>query len=361
MRNNVSFGLNSTNACKGVALILLLWHHLFYQHPEFGLVVYKTAQLAKVCVAIFVILSGYGFSESVKHKNVGLFQFYKNRLVAIYSNYWFIMLIFVPIGVFFMGITLQSAFTSNAYAKFIVQMTGFHRFVYDEYGYNATWWYMSVILPLILLFPFIHDAVKKYGSFTLLCFFALLIPGKPIVLVLNEWLLPFTLGIYLSQRNYISTISRWLGTFGWLRYIILLVAIGLIVAFRTYSPLLNGTKIDWLFGLLIILFTFEFTMTVQLSNKPLRILGGHLFNVFLFHTFIYYYFWKEFIYSFYNPILIFIVLLFLCIALSEIIEYVKKFIGFYSITKKLQGLKVPFSMEISFQQDVPADACTSRR
>lgn len=341
--------------------MLLLWHHLFYQHPEFGLVTFHTARLAKVCVAIFVILSGYGFSESVKHKNVGLFQFYKNRLIAIYSNYWFIALIFVFIGVFFIGITLQSAFTSHAYAKFIVQMTGFHRFVYDEYGYNATWWYMSVIIPLILLFPFIHDAVKKYGLFALLCFFALLIHEKPIVLVLNEWLLPFALGIYLSQRNHISTISRWLGTFGWWRYIILLVAITLIAAFRTYSPLLNETKIDWLFGLLIILFTFEFTTTAQLVNKPLYILGGHLFNVFLFHTFIYYYFWREFIYSFNNPILIFLVLLFLCIAISKVIEYAKEFIGFYFITKKLQGLKVPLAMEISFQQNTPADARISRR
>jgi hypothetical protein len=54
------FGINSTNACKGVALILLLWHHLFYQNPEYGLFVFKFATLSKVCVAIFVILSGYG-------------------------------------------------------------------------------------------------------------------------------------------------------------------------------------------------------------------------------------------------------------------------------------------------------------
>ncbi|MCX5849059.1 MAG: acyltransferase [Deltaproteobacteria bacterium] len=359
--NNVRFDLNSTNACKGVALMLLLWHHLFYQHPEYGLVVYSTAQLAKVSVAIFVILSGYGFSESVKLKNVGLFQFYKNRLVTVYSNYWFIALIFVPIGVFFIGITLQSAFASHAYVKFIIQMTGFHRFVYDEYGYNATWWYMSVIIPLILLFPFIHYAVKKYGSFTLLCFFALLIPGKPIVPVLNEWLLPFALGIYLSQRNHISTISRWLGAFGWWRYIILLVSITLIALFRTYSPLLNETKIDWLFGLIIIIFTFELTTTVQLISNPLHILGRNLFNVFLFHTFIFYYFWPEFIYSFNNPILIFIVLLFICVAISEVIEYAKKFIGFYFITKKLRELKVPSSMEVPFQQDASADTLTSRR
>jgi len=359
--NERIFDVNSTNACKGVALMLLLWHHLFYQYPAFGFVVYQTAQLSRVCVAIFVILSGYGFSESVKLKDVGLLQFYKKRLTAIYSNYWFIALIFVPVGVFCMGRTLQSAFTSHAYAKFIVQMTGLHRFVYHEYGYNMTWWYMSVIVPLIVLFPFVYDAIKKYGLFALLCFLTILIPNNSIILVLNEWLLPFALGIYLSQRNCIAAISRRLSAFGWRRYILLFVVTILIVAFRIYSPLLNGTRIDWLFGLLIILFVFELTMTFSLIGKILGMLGGHLFNVFLFHTFIFYYFWKDFIYSFKQPILIFMVLLSLCIALSEIIEYLKRFIGFYSITQKLQSLRVPLSMEMPFQQGAPADARTSRR
>jgi len=98
-----------------------------------------------------------------------------------------------------------------------------------------------------------------------------------------------------------------------------------------------------------------------LIGKILGMLGGHLFNVFLFHTFIFYYFWKDFIYSFKQPILIFMVLLSLCIALSEIIEYLKRFIGFYSITQKLQSLRVPLSMEMPFQQGAPADARTSRR
>lgn len=350
--NNTNFDMNTTNACKGVALILLLWHHLFYQHPEFGFVVYHTARLAKVCVAIFVLLSGYGFSESVKFKNVGLVQFYKNRLVAIYSNYWFIALIFVPVGAFFMGRTFQSAFNSHAYAKFIVQMTGLHRFVYSELGYNATWWYMSVIIPLIVIFPFIYDTVKKYGAFALLCFFAILIPDSSIVLVLNEWLLPFALGIYLSQRNYITAINRRLSEFGWWRFILLIVATIFVVAFRTYSPLLSGTKIDWLFGLLVILLVFELIMAVEILNKILCKLGRHLFNVFLFHTFIYYYFWEDFIYSFKQPILIFLVLLSICIALSEILEYLKRYIGFYYITRTVRELRVPFSREITFQQDV---------
>jgi len=69
--NDVHFSIGSINSCKGIALLLLLWHHLFYQHSEFGHLTYTLAVLSKVCVALFVILSGYGYSESVKSKEAG--------------------------------------------------------------------------------------------------------------------------------------------------------------------------------------------------------------------------------------------------------------------------------------------------
>jgi hypothetical protein len=339
--NTRIFDKHATNACKGVALLLLLWHHLFFQCPEYGFVVYKTAIIAKVCLAMFVILSGYGFSESVRLKKTEFFQFYKNRLIAIYSNYWFIALLFVPIGVFFMGRTLQSAFTDHCYVKFLIQMTGLHRFVYSEYGYNATWWYMSVIIPLIILFPLFHYAVKKYGVFALLFLFALLIPGKPIIPVLNEWLFPFALGIYVSQRNCISAISAYLNALGWTRYFLLSGVIIFIAVLRIYFPSLHITKINWLFGLAIILLIFELSMTFQIIGPALSFLGKHLFNVFLFHSFIYCYYWKDFIYSFKQPVLIFLVLLFLCVGVSIVLEYVKKVIGFHSLIQKIRRLGAP--------------------
>jgi membrane-bound acyltransferase YfiQ involved in biofilm formation len=356
-----TFNIRSTNSCKGIALIFLLWHHLFYLHPEFGPITYTVALLSKVCVAIFVILSGYGYSESIKSKNAGLFSFYKKRLVSLYSNYWFIALIFVSIGILFMGRSLQDAFTSYPYAKFLIQMTGLHRFFYREYGYNATWWYMSVIIPLIILFPCISYLTKKYGI--LIPFFCLLIlfPRKSIFPEINTWLLPFALGIYLSQKNHIVTISNRLNTYGNWRFIMLITAIVLVAALRGIIPLLGDTKIDWLFGGLIILFIFELTSLFRLLEKVLGFLGKHLFNIFLFHTFIYYYYWSEFIYSFQNPLLIFFALLSICIVISLTIEQLKRRVYFNALIGKAGTLHVPAAIEITFQQDAPAEARTSRR
>jgi len=333
--NEKLFSLNSTNSCKGVALILLLWHHLFNSHPEFGSITYNIALGSKVCVAIFVILSGYGFTESVKFKKIELFTFYKKRLFSLYSNYWFIALIFVPVGILFMDRTLQDVFTSHPYSKFIIQMSGLHRFVYSEYGYNATWWYMSVIIPLIILFPLISTLLKKFGVLILILFLAFLIPNQPVFPVINTYILPFALGIYLSQKNGIVFISNSLNVFGVFRFIILFAAIMIVAILRIFTPLLKG---NWLLACLIIIFVFEITVSFKVIDRIFGFLGKHLFNIFLFHTFICSYYWKDFIYSFKSPVLIFVLLLTICIIISLMIEQLKDFVCFYDLVKNISEM-----------------------
>ena len=36
MRQVFAFNLQATDFCKGVAVLLLLWHHLFLMHDEYG-------------------------------------------------------------------------------------------------------------------------------------------------------------------------------------------------------------------------------------------------------------------------------------------------------------------------------------
>lgn len=98
-----NLSLSDTNALKGIALILLLCHHLFYiqdgsyndilvfgKYPlvqEFGLA-------CKVCVAIFVFLSGYGLAPyTVEYPRILCNPFYEIDdgvlvcLVAVYPRW----------------------------------------------------------------------------------------------------------------------------------------------------------------------------------------------------------------------------------------------------------------------------------
>ena len=173
-----TFTKSDTNAAKGVAVFLLLIHHLFLDYPETIAKIFNQflplliGSCAKVCVAIFIILSGYGLTKSTE-KPTGLKKFYLKRLVRIYIDYWFIWAVFVPVGMLFFGRTLSVAYGSNSFLKLILNFSGMHKFL-GVTGYNATWWFVSLIIALYLLFPLIKTLLNKYGLYFLIftgCFY----------------------------------------------------------------------------------------------------------------------------------------------------------------------------------------------
>ncbi len=321
------FDISITNASKGMALMLILWHHLFYEFPEsaYGVIVHQSALLAKVCVGIYVVLSGYGLAESVKKKPLEIGAFFKRRLVKLYMNYWLIALIFIPIGVFFFGRTLESVFGDGAYFKLFVQMLGLHMFTEVSYGYNPTWWFMSLIIVLYAIFPLVFPLTKKFGIWFVAATAILLFVPIPLV---NDWIFPFTVGVYLSQKNGFIEMIKWLDKQGAWRFVTLGVATVAIAYCRENGWIFDSIRADSFFAIVLILWTTELAVASNYAKKALEFVGVHSFNIFLFHTFIYYYYAKDFIYSFSNPVVMFVVLLGICLVISVAIEWFKKVINF---------------------------------
>jgi peptidoglycan/LPS O-acetylase OafA/YrhL len=342
------FSLKTGNSVKGLALLLLLWHHLFYQHPEYQQLVFYSAHIAKVCVAIFLILTGYGLTQSVQHDPVGLFTFYKKRFSHIYLNYWFIALIFVPLGVYFFNRPITDIFETAPYFKFIIQMLGYHLYFKEiGYGYNPTWWYISVLFGLYWLFPLMFIVLKRYGGWVLIPAIIILLigPVAPFGLsILNLWIFPFMFGIYLALKNGFVRISSMLIKLGWLRYFVLTTLIGLLAVLKLLLLLGGGEfpsiRIDGFFGATIVLFMFELTQLSPVLESGLAFLGKHLFNIFLFHTFIFYFFFKDFIYSFKQPVLIFLVLLIICLIISFMLELIKKASGYQMLELAIDKIPI---------------------
>lgn len=70
-------------------------------------------------------------------------------------------------------------------------------------------------------------------------------------------------------------------------------------------------------------------------TKCLEFLGKHSMNIFLFHTFIFLYYFHDIVYCSGNPFLIFLTLLCSCLAISMGMEYLKKAIRFDVFCKQL--------------------------
>jgi hypothetical protein len=198
-----------------------------------------------------------------------------------------------------------------------------------------------------------YDLIDKYGGLSLaFCCFILFNQKFVVLPVISVWILPFALGIYCSQRNILPLLGGVLSKIGVWRFVLLIVAIGSMAFFRPD----NEIRLDWLFGGLIIIFVFEVTKAIAVVKNVLSFLGKHLFNVFLFHTFVYYYFWKDFFYSFKSPLMMFSILLSVCIVISMIIEQIKKYIHFYNFIDYIKSLHIPSGIEVAFRQGfIPAE------
>lgn len=158
-----NFTLTSSDSLvlKGIAICLMLWHHLFTT-IEYGELVLYMAAFGKVCVSIFLFVSAYGLHvqyTKLNFSNISSilknnFIFLFNRFTRFYLNYWFVFLIFVPIGIFVFDINLKQAYGSN--------VNLIKRTIYDIFGmqgfisYNMTWWFNKLIILFYLFFPILY-------------------------------------------------------------------------------------------------------------------------------------------------------------------------------------------------------------
>ena len=71
----------------------------------------------------------------------------------------------------------------------------------------------------------------------------------------------------------------------------------------------NATGMDAFFTLTLVLISLMTIRKITFVSLIFQYLGKHSMNIFMIHTFIFAYFYRDFIYSFKYPILIFLVLL----------------------------------------------------
>lgn len=338
-----SFDIRQTNICKGVAVLILVFHHMFRYSPvEFvplirfnGLsLVYRIADLGHVCVAIFLILSGYGMFKSYssfERKNGGKLGvrhdlvFIKNHLLKLMFSFWFIYILFLPIGML-MGRSFIEIYQGNP-LYMLLDFLGI-AYYFKTPMYNQTWWFMAIIILYYILFPSMMRLLKKAPEL-LLCIgiflnFAAFIPD---IGEARTHLLPFILGMYLARLDILNRMAqRMRGVWTALLGSVLLIGAGAL--FRHYFN--NSIALDAMFGLGIVLFTAFVLSRIPGLRKVLEELGKVSSAIFMFHSFIYVYFHpcRDIIYWFKYVVPIFVVMMAVCFGIAKLLELIKRLIRF---------------------------------
>lgn len=335
---------------KAFAIIAMLVHHLFWLHPEFGPILCYLANAGKVCITIFVFLSGYGMAMTFP-KTAGerrsdckiIFFFLGKRYSKFFLNYWIVFFASVSVGSLCFGRTLEIAYGENANL-----MNAFVKDMLGQYGfnsYNITWWFNELILSLWLLFPIFYWLIKNKIASASILLFLLINPGKilsPLELFANGMSLftfPFCVGIFFAQHY--MCVNRMLSSISpkWIPYVsFLLATIVFFVRGTELVPWLPKYLLDMFVTLLVATSVVSFVRVTGCKLQFLQFVGKHSMNIYLLHTFIFGYFFSDFIYGLKNPLLIFAAVFIISLFLSIVIEIVKNKTGFYKLQSKIVGI-----------------------
>lgn len=308
------FTKSKTAYCKGIALLLMFTHHLFafperirypyysiYQLYNVPIEVY-IGEFGKICVAIFMCLSGYGlyslfcFTDNYESKVI-------EKLNFLFHHYHQVFVIFIGLGV------LLSYPRDYNIVPLILNWLAI------KTSYNGEWWFLTPYIILVLCSGVIFKLFRKTKSiiydFLIVIFIAELIRWLlPIIRdlkVLDNFVqsnsgqisiktlqqLPnFLIGIIAAKHNLFAYYLTKMGSSKF-PVAISTICILLIVAFRHYAI----KQFDYLLApAFIVPCTYLCDLSPSILKKILKELGQYSTYMWLIHSFFCYQYFQPFIF-----------------------------------------------------------------
>lgn len=294
----MEISINKSNYLKGIAIILMLIHHLFAYPSRISpdIPVYHMVNsvdiemfvglFGKICVSMFLFLSGYGFSLK---KEVS-FKYIWGKLRNLYISYWIVLFIFVPIGIIF--------FPGERYS--LSPSLFFENLIGIKSTYNSEWWFFKLYVLYVLSLPLLSRL--NIGPLLGLLFLAALcgkglqyVAWAPEVLIeYCTWLLPFGFGMVFGRSQKMppnSWLAKLITTLSRTHPLILLM-VTVAVFIVAHNP-----------GLLLVtpLFIIALMKTADglgsTVNRVVSELGKHSLYMWLTHSFYCYYFTQKLIFA----------------------------------------------------------------
>lgn len=333
----MKLSIQDSNVFKGLAILMMLCHHLFFS-PDYGFddivvhghgLINTFAMQCKICVAIFVFVSGYGLTAKYRGMDIiDLGHFYWNRFTKLLVNYWFIWLIFMPISVFWLGPSLGAQYGySHVPLKLALDFCG----IIDWFGissYNPTWWFYGCIIGLYILFPLLYRLMKQNILFLLVISIVVAFLPKDYLLGVRIYMLSFVCGMIFAYKN-----DKQAAITPPLYVWCILLSIVLICRIKAgyqsfYEALILVTGV----------YVYQYIPGLTKTKSVLAFFGRHSMDMFLTHTFIFF-LWPathNIVYMTSNPLVIYATGVILSLTLAVVIDKIKSLIGINQLVTYLR-------------------------
>lgn len=363
MYDKKEFSIRDTSIHKGIAIMMILGIHLFvrtdtslyaYKWEIAGLPVlnYIFYQL-KIGVTIFCLLSGYGLNESYKRKTLKYekkgtynFIFLRSHLSKLWINFWVVFVVFAGIGLSLGWISIDE--TWNGKKGVIIDFFGLQDIVYDFWPtktLNPTWWYMSTIIILYLLFFLIKKAMKYNIYFPVILGIVLQVIApystyRQVKYGFIFYFASFALGIFFSEKQILNQIKTFQFQNKWFVVIITILTTAITFLFRCYNNFWGDLPfaLSCMFLIQLLIVDAKNKVSVFLS-AVITFIGKHSFNIFALHTFYITIYGNNVLYKLRNPLLMYVVLVLLSLFTSIILEKIKETSGITFLQNKSNDME----------------------
>ncbi|MCC8073259.1 MAG: acyltransferase, partial [Clostridiales bacterium] len=315
MSSNLSGFTKKDSSClKGVAIMMMLYHHLYCSagrfedyEVSFWPFSYDFAtglSLAlKICVSFFVFVTGYGLYKSIKNISMNRNEVSKwtlSRTLKTMSGFYFVFILSS-----FVAQIIDSKFTETFFSEDTSVPKGIIYVLSDFLGFsnllgtpslNGTWWYMAAAVIFIILIPIIFIIGEKIGYISIFALFCLIpylfnvdYPGATNPLLFFPILV---LGMFFAKYNIFEKIEKGLNKINkFAAYILCFIVFGLATVFLAYIAITTSYEKMWILQLNIapvvyILFLRFCVIRIPVIKQILDFLGKRSMSIFLTHTFI---------------------------------------------------------------------------
>lgn len=340
MHHDKELKLAETNIAKGIAVILLLIHHLFafpdrlkYDYVSLFSLFHERGEFyvghfGQIAISIFLFLSGYGLYKSNVQNPHHLMQKSFTRLSKIMINYWVVFLLFIPAGLYFFG--NSDRFQNNSIMDFL------RNFIALSSSYNGEWWFLYDYILLLLIFPVTFQAFQRNA------WVALLISGLVFYNSYSQgnyysimyWQLPFMIGLFFAKYKLYSWMNKIYNSIIFNNILFDIIIIVLLFRFRTTSQLFEKTTIDMIIAPVLILVSIHLMNKLKLA-RPFAYLGKNSMNIWLTHTFFCYYYFQSIVFFPKISILILLWLTLLTVLTSIVVNSIISLINTKVYTKNI--------------------------
>lgn len=337
------FTKKDTDFCKGIAIILMLFHHLFNDYEEYagftvsyapfqGAYLTHLAMAARVCVAIFVFLSGYGITATYRKKfgeripdKKELQSFVSQRYLKLMMGYWFVFILTLLCQP--LGRTVTEAYGGELKAGaiyFLIDFMGLSN-LFSTPTLNPTWWYMSLAMAIIVFMPFVLQLMQRFGAVLVMI---TSVTGLFVLQRMNPltvYIFPMMLGAVCYECAFFEKINALWSEKKYGRFMKFFLEMALLLLTFKYKTDYNyGGILDGLMALEIALLVHGFFVHIPGITRIMQYLGKHSANMFLTHNQIYSFYFLGFFYSLKHWAVITVALILVSLFTSIVIEEIKR-------------------------------------